>query len=149
MKAEDIAAEIVRRLELPGLETSIHAKVYQGQRAIDRDMVPCTVVIEGDDIPQAINQRTDYNVEQRYAIAGYAACDPDHPNVTGHKVLRDLKRALFRGADGKADWRLGMPGGVKEVKYLGRGMGPLAPGESFVVAILEIAVVTVENVADP
>jgi hypothetical protein len=149
MKAEDIAAEIVRRLGLDGGETDIHLKVYQGQRLVDRDMVPCTVVIEGDDIPQRLNQRTDYSVEQRYAIAGYERCDPDHPNITGHKVLRDLKRKIFRDADGKPEWRLGFPGGVKEVMYLGRGMGPLAPGESYVIAILEIAVVTVENVANP
>lgn len=149
-RAEDIAAEIVRRVgalrAASGAETDIGARVYQGRRYIDREMTPCCVVIEGDDIPDRKTARTDYSIEQRYMVAGYAACDPDDPNTTGHAIVRDIKRALFI-TDGKPseDWgrRVG------EVKYLGRGMGPLADGESFVVAIVEISVRFVENLATP
>ena len=150
LRAEDIAAEIKTRLLTRtvalGAETDIGLAVYMGKRSIDKSQIPCVVIIEGDDMPEAASARTDYHVVQRYALLAYLPCDPDNPNVAAHAAIRDLKRAVFITA-GRPDHRLGDQ--VKRVEYLGRDIGPRADGEALVLAIVEVAVEYVENVATP
>lgn len=149
-RAADIALDLKTRLEAVtvalGAETDLGLVVYQGRRHIDRDQIPCCVIIEGDDVPERIKARNDYQLTQRYVLMAFVPCDPDNPNVAAHKAIRDMKRAVFL-TGGVSDWRLGET--VKDVQYLGRDIGPRADGERFVLAIVEIGVGYVENVSDP
>ncbi len=148
--AEDIGTELSTRLAkctvALAAETNLGAKVYRGRRRIDDTMIPCCVVIEGDDVPDRGNVKTAYKLDQRYVLYAYVPCDPDNPNDAAHAAIRDLKRAVFN-TGGAADPKLG--GLVRDCVYLGRDIGPRADGASFVLAAIEIGVEYVENVANP
>jgi len=145
-RAEDVAAEIKQRMErctvALGAETDLGVKVYAGKRNVDKSMVPCCAILEGDDDPSQQGNTTTYHVTQRYMLLAYVPCDPDAPNVAAHQALRDMKRAIF--SDGG---RLGDK--ARKVTYVGRSIGPRSDGEAFVLAILEIDVEYVESVATP
>ena len=150
-RAEDIGTELATRLAACtvalGAETDLGAKVYRGRRHVDDTMLPCTVVIEGDDVPaRGGNVKTQYKLAQRYVIFAYVPCDPDNPNDAAHAAIRDMKRALFK-TDGVADPRLG--GKVRDLEYLGRDIGPRSDGSAFVLAAIEVGVEYVEDVASP
>ena len=149
-RAEDVAAEIVARLSrctiALGAETDIGLKVHQGLKRIDDTMIPCAVLIEGDDVPENDRVGTQANLEQQYVVFGYLACDPKDPNVAAHKALRDLKRAIFT-TDGKPDRRFGRR--VLDVRYLGRDIGARTDGAGFVLAAVEFSVSYVEDLASP
>jgi len=142
----ELSTRLATRTVAQGAETNLGATVYRGRRHIDDTMIPCVVVIEGDDVVARANARTEVQLDQRYVLFAYVPCDPNHPNDAAHAALRDMKRALFN-TDGKADNRLG--GKVKEIEYLGRDIGPRADGASFVLAALEVGVAYVENLANP
>lgn len=151
-RAEDIADELRTRLaavtQANGYETDLGTTVYMGRvgRQIDRTMVPCATIVEGDDDPAAVRVGLDYQIAQSYILLAFVPCDPDEPNTAAHKALRDLKKAVFL-TDGRPDHRWG--GRVKHVVYEGRDMAPRDDGEAFVLAILEITVTYVENLANP
>lgn len=149
-RAEDIGTEIQARLETrtiaQGAETNLGVKVYRGRRHVDDTMIPCAVIIEGDDLPARGNVRTSVQLDQRYVLFAYVPCDPDHPNDAAHAAIRDMKRALFSTA-GAPDVKLG--GKVRELEYLGRDIGPRADGAAFVLAAIEVGVEYVENLANP
>jgi hypothetical protein len=151
VNAEQIAAEIADRLATRtvalGAETNLGVKVYRGRTRIHDDMIPCSVVIEGDDVvARERGVGPTVKIEQRYVLMAYVPCDPDHPNDAAHKALRDLKRAIFVTA-GKPDATWGRK--VKDVEYLGRDIGPRADGAAFVLAVIEIAVEFPESLAAP
>ena len=149
-RAEDIGLEIKTRLErcttVDGAETDAGRVVYLGKQAISDDLIPCTVVIEGDDVVKGTNASGQALIEQRYAVLAYVPCDPDHPNAAAHAAIRDTKRALLR-TEGRPDARWG--GRVRKVEYLGRDIGGRADGAPFVLAITEFAVEYVEDTANP
>jgi hypothetical protein len=148
--AGEIAADIKARLQTrtisQGAETDIGVRVLLGKRSIDKTQIPCVVIIEGDDMPDSANSRTKYQIEQRYALLAYLPCDIDNPNTAAHAAIRDMKRAIFT-TEGVADHKLNDQ--VKAVEYLGRDIGPRADGEAFVLAIIEVSVTYVEDVATP
>ena len=47
-------------------------------------MIPCSVVIEGDDVPARVSVGTRYNLDQRYVLFAYVPCDPANPNDAAH-----------------------------------------------------------------
>jgi hypothetical protein len=151
-RAEDIAAELLARLATVltagGFETDAGTAVFAGRSAkqIDRTNVPCTVLIEADDVPDRQSVGLDYQIEQRYVLMAFVPCDPDNPNEAAHKALRDLKRAVFL-TDGKPDPRWGRR--VKDVTYIGRDIAPRDDGEAFVLALMEISVTYAENLGNP
>lgn len=142
----EISARLATRTVAQGAETDLGAKAYRGRRHIDDTMIPCVVVIEGDDVPARGNVKTNYKLDQRYVLFAYVPCDPDNPNDAAHAAIRDMKRALFN-TNGARDTTLG--GKVKDIVYLGRDIGPRADGASFVLAALEVGVEYVEDVANP
>jgi len=109
-------------------------------------MIPCAVLLEGDDVPDRANVVTSYNLVQRYVLLAYVPCELDHPNRAAHAAIRDMKRAMFL-TGGKPDPYWGRS--IKSIEYLGRDIGPRADGEKFVLAIIEVAVTYVENLAAP
>lgn len=151
--AEDVAAEIVARLGTitiaQGAETDCGLVVFQGRRDVSEEMIPCSVVIEAEDTPDASRPGTLIDLAQRYVLFAYVPCDPLNPNLAAHKALRDLKRAIFRtpGEPERAWPRWG--GKVRKVMYLGRDIGPRSDGAAFVLATIEISVEYVEDLANP
>jgi hypothetical protein len=149
-RASDIAAAIETRLAAVlvanGAETDLGRLVLRGRRIPEEDMIPCTVVIEGDDNPDQSTMLTKINNDQRYLLFAFIPCDPDHPNDAANAAIRDLKRAIFRTA-GKPDIRWGNT--VRRVRYAGRDIGPRADGAKFVCASIEFVVEYVEDLANP
>lgn len=149
--AEAISDEIVARLETctraQGAETDLGAAVFRGRQRIDDGMLPCSVLIEGEDMPaRERGAGTQVRLMQRYLLQAYVPCDPDNPNTAAHAAIRDMKRALWK-TGGKPDPTLG--GKVKDVEYLGRDIGPRADGSPLVLAVIEIAIEYVERLSDP
>lgn len=146
--AEQIAALLQTRIEqirmANGYETEIGSRVLRGARKVDDSWVPCATIIEGNDKPEqsASLRAPSAKVDQHYVLGGYAPCDPQHPNDAAHKIIRDLKRAIFH--DGA---QLG--GKVSKVEYKGRDIGPRADGVAIVFAIIEVVVSYVEDLANP
>lgn len=145
--AEAVAGEIEGRVAqiavANGFETDIGTRIFHGRVAVNDDEPPCTSIIEGDDTIQGTPGRSAvWKVEQVYALVAYAPCDPAHPNQAAHKIIRDLKRAIFK-TNGKPDATFG--GKVLEVHYKGRHIAPRADGVAVVMAIVEIAVVFAES----
>lgn len=149
-RAEDIGTELSTRLaactKALGAETDLGLKVYRGRRHVDDTMLPCAVVIEGDDAPARGNVKTQVKLDQRYVLFAYVPCDPDNPNDAAHAAIRDMKRALFK-TNGVPDNRLG--GKVRDLEYLGRDIGPRSDGSAFVLAAIEVGVEYVEDLANP
>lgn len=146
--ATEVANEIKARLATisvaGGFNTDIGGTVFQGKVAITDPDVPCVSVIEGQDEAEHNTGRSSLVlVEQQYALVGYAKCDPADPNATAHKIIRDIKRVIFRAKDAS------FGGKVRSVQYLGRGIGPRADGAPIVMAVVEIAVVYVEDLSAP
>jgi hypothetical protein len=147
--AQEIASRMARITVALGAETDIGTTVFRGRRKIDDEMIPCSVLIEGEDAPHGTAGRTvtiDQRVVQRYVLIGYAKCDADNPNDVAHRIIRDLKRSIFR-TNGIGSRNLG--GTVKDVSYRGRDIGPRADGVAIVMAIIEIDVDYNEDLANP
>lgn len=153
LKAEDIAEEVATRIEAitiaNGCETDIGTRLLRGRVKVDDDDLPCATIVEGADNIQEMNASAGNarpRVQQEFIIVGYDNCDPNAPNTTAHKIIRDLKRAIFR-TDGDEDSTFGKR--VRAVVYLGRDIGPRADGAASVAAAIRIAVEYVEALANP
>lgn len=148
--AEAIGAEISARLAAilvaNGCETDIGQTVFRGKRKVNDDEIGtgCSVLIEGDDtITDRPGRKPVVLTAQRYVLGAYVPCNSDHPNDAAHKVLRDLKRAVFARENATFD------GKVVAVQYMGRDIGPRADGVSVVFAMIEIDVHYVEELCNP
>lgn len=149
--AQDIAIALSARLALidtgtrPEFATRIGLRVMRGRRRLDESMVPCVVIIEGDDTVTD-SRGSDVCLTQRYVFEGHAACDPDNPNDTAHDIIKDLKRAIFKDAGDLESW---LPFRVRSLRYVGRNIDPREDGLSIVSAAIEIEVTYTENLANP
>lgn len=146
-KAEDIALDIFARMQqitvANGAETDIGLKVFRGKRKVDDDEAPCCVLVEGPDTPvDRPGKLPTSTITQTYILVGYLACDADNPNDAAHKIIRDFKRAIFKG-----DGTLG--GAVIRANYRGRDIGPRADGVNIVTALIEITIDYVEDLTNP
>lgn len=146
--ATEVASEIETRIQRISIEngylTDIGRVVYMGRTAIDDTAVPCSSVVEGDDqVTNSAGRSSLAKIAQEYALIGYADCDADRPNDTAHKIIKDLKRAIFT-TDGKQNSDFG--GRVDRIDYRGRNIGPRADGAGKVMALIEIAVLFTEQI---
>lgn len=149
-KSEAVANEIVRRLEAILLtnqcETNIGRQVQRGRRRIPADdEPPCIQFVEGADEVADTAGRTQValvKVDQTYVIDAFDVCDPDNPSIQAHKMIRDMKRAIFTG--GRT-----LNGTVAEVSYLGKDIGPRPDGAALVQARIAIRVSFAEDLANP
>lgn len=150
VKSQDVADEIARRLEAirsaNGCETDIGRDVQRGRRRVPADdEPPCIQLVEGGDEVVDTAGRTQtaqIKVAQSYVIDAFDQCDPDNPNVQAHKMIRDMKRAIFNG--GRT-----LGGTVAEVEYLGKDIGPRPDGAGFVQARIAIRVSFAEDLSNP
>lgn len=148
VSATQVANEIKTRIEgitvANGFHTDIGLKLFRGKtNAPDKDNVPCSVLLEGDDeIKMSDGRKPLANIKQHYAIGGYDICDADHPNDQAHLIIKDIKRALF-GAAANFD------NAVYALRYKGREIGPRADSQPIVWALVHITVEYYEDLANP
>lgn len=146
-KASDIAEHLTTLMEqikiVDGYHTDVGLKIFRGRRKVDDDMVPCGVIIEGDDRPGDNTSREEIRIDQSYVLGGYVPCDPDNPNDAAHLLLKDLKRVVFGNGN-----KTNLGGRVRAVTYQGRDIGPRADGKAIVMAVIFIDVTFAETLAD-
>jgi hypothetical protein len=146
-KASDIAEYLTGLLAqikvADGYHTDIGLNVYRGRRKIDDDLVPCAVIIEGDDRPGDNTGREEIRIDQSYVFAGYVTCDADNPNDEAHLVIKDLKRVIFGNGN-----KTNLGGRVRSVSYEGRDIGPRSDGKAIVMAVIYVDVTFAETLAD-
>lgn len=136
-----LAARLAQIMIANGYQTDIGAKVMLGRRRLDESHIPCAILVEGDDTPKS-EQRDRVLLEVVYMLEGHAACDPDNPNVTAHKIVSDLKKAIW------ADSAISGPN-VKNLRYLGRQIQPREDGQATVAAGIEISLEFAEQLSSP
>lgn len=145
--SDDIKARLQGILATNGSETNIGTTVFMGRRKILADEeAPCIIVTEsGDDLEDEAGRYRSalVKVSVEYQIDGYDACDPDNPNVKAHAMIRDIKRAIFKGGDRT------MGGKTVSVSYRGRDIGPRPDGAAFVMVRVTIRVSYAEDLANP
>lgn len=143
--SETVALALEARLagitRAAGAETDIGKSRFRGRVDVADSDVPCLVVIEGEDKVDS-SRGSEVKLVQRYALVGYDKCDPAHPNDAAHRMLRDIKKAVF---DLRADWGKQ----VKTVEYVGRAIGKRADSVPIVMAVVEIDITFVEDLASP
>lgn len=150
-KSAEVAAELAARMATIRLtndcETDIGRDVQEGRRKVPADdEPPCIQIVEGADEvdDEAGRTRTaQVKVSQDYVIDAYDKCDPNNPNVQAHKMIRDIKRAVFKGGD--RTWG----NKVFSVSYLGKDIGPRPDGAAFVQARVMIRVSFAEDLSNP
>ncbi len=144
-KASDIAeylTTLIQKIKIEdGFNTDIGLTVFRGRKKIDDTMVPCGVIIEGEDRPGENVGREEIKITQDYVLGGYVQCSADNPNDAAHLVIKDLKKVIF-GQGPRLDGR------VKSVSYEGRDIGPRADGVAIVFAVIHISIVFAETLAD-
>ncbi len=152
-RARDIGLYLTTLLEgiskANGYETDIGAQVFRGKRKIDDTHIPCAVIIEGEDKPGGTQGAASQQITQSYVLGGYAECDADNPNDAAHKIIADIKKAVFTLTDPtKAETITGTAtfgGRVKLVTYVGRDIGPRTDGMPIVFAVVHIDVIFTEQ----
>lgn len=152
--ASEVAAEVYARVQdikiENGYETEMGRTVFQGKvKVVDEQVqqaIYCVSVLEGIQVveEQAAQGRLPaVRVEQRYGLVGYAVCDLDQPNLAAHAMLRDFKRAIWKGGD--STWG----GKVRSVQYRTTDIGPRPDGVAIVMALLEFGVEYAEQLGQP
>lgn len=153
-KANDIAAAVATRLQgiavASGFATDAGLYVHRGKLGLDADHLPAITVIEPEDNieTQRIDDRTawdgpiDTNVLLPIIIEATGPCDADDPNVAGHALVADIKRAVFRGD-------LTWGGRATHTRYIGRTIAPRQDGTSLVTVTVQIHIGCVEDLATP
>lgn len=148
-QAQEISNLFAGRLasirEADGYLTDIGVRVYRGRRRLDPDLIPCVVLIEGEDnvLAQTFSVRQkEAKLGQRYIFEGHTACDPDNPNDAAHDILADLKRAIFGGDQYDARQ-------IRALRYIGRTIQPREDGTELVAASIEIEIEFVETLDNP
>jgi len=145
--ANDIALAVSTRIATitiaNGYNTDIGLKVMRGRKRLDEKSLPCAVIVERDD--KILDSRpSQVKISQPFIVEGHTACDADNPNDAGHKIIADIKKAIFA-----TKLKYGTDGQVITVNYTGKSIAPREDGMSVVAAAVEITVEFVEILANP
>lgn len=145
-----ISAKLATITEANGYQTNIGFKVMRGRKRIDRAQLPCAVIVERDDKPEH-KGGSNAKIAQPYVIEGHTICDPENPNDTGHKIIADIKRAIFTDKTFLDDKLVFGPNGARAftVTYRGRSIAPREDGIDVVSAAVEVEIEYVENLSNP
>lgn len=149
--AEGVSDELEARLlgitVANGYETDIGVTVRMGRAKLpSEDETPCIQVLEAEDVLDAAagKQRTaQVKLVMSFVIDAWSACEANNPNRMAHKMIRDIKKAIFKGGNRTFDDK------VVAVNYVGRDIGPRADGAGFVQARVEISVEYIEQLNVP
>lgn len=139
--ADLLAARLAQISIVNGYQTDIGAKVMLGRRRLDESHIPCSILVEGDDTPKS-EQRGRVLLESMYLLEGHTACDPENPNIAAHKIVSDLKKAIWSGDITFGDR-------IKNLHYLGRNIRPREDGQAIVAAGIEISLEFTELLSAP
>lgn len=150
--ANDVAVELSNRLKsikvADGFQTDIGLTSFRGRRRLSEEQMPCSVLVERPD--EVDNQSTNKaKIKHRYVLEGHMACDPDNPNDTGHKIIGDIKRAVFSGNVNLAGRLTANNLKTLSLDYAGSSIAPREDGLSIVSASVEVAVSYVEELSNP
>lgn len=151
-KAKDLSLAISARLagitKANGYDTDIGLKVLRGQMTFDESLLPCTVLVEGDD--DVVEQRNlDAKVLLRFIAEGHAECDPENPNDTVHDIISDLKRAIFGGDPTYGGLVRPSNNATPGLRYQGRGIGVREDGSNKVSASITFDCQIHETLTNP
>lgn len=143
-KAAQIATALAARLSqirtTGGYETDVGQTVYRGRRNVEPGTH--TTLYEGEDTVKEQSLKAMAHLTQVYVAEAVDACDPNNPNDRAHRILSDLKRAVFG-----SDQALG--GLVKTIEYRGRLIGTREEGQDYCFASIRFAVEYVEDLKAP
>lgn len=148
--ANDIALAVYARMVTisvaNGFNTDIGLKSFRGRKRLDKANMPCVVLIERDDQPngQTLQRTPQVKVKQKYVLEGHAPCDADNPNDMGHKIIADLKKAIW-----STPFVYGTDQRAIVVTYEGKSIAPREDGIDVVAAAVEISVEFVESLSNP
>lgn len=146
-KASDIAAIVESRIAnikvANGYATEIGSRIFRGRASLDESMMPCAVIVEGDDNVEA-SQPSRAKIAQTYIVEGHVECDPDHPNDAAHGVIADIKRAIFSG-----DLTFGQNCRKEDVRYIGRNIATRPDGLAYVAASVRFSITYPEDLTNP
>lgn len=146
MIADDIAKALAARVAeikvANGYLTDVGTKVFRGRLRFDDDELPCTVLAELEDVPLEQPGRQAVRIKQAYVLEAHArTMDPNNPNDYCHKILFDLKRAVFAHKDA-------LHPQVKRIEYRSRAIGQKEEGTDLVFASIRIAVEYAETLGE-
>lgn len=152
-KQNDIIEALRDRLSLiriaNGYASDIGATVFRGRRSISLDHLPCCSIMEAEDEIEkqspgtgAVHTAPVVFATLPVTIEAHATCDPDHPNVTAHALVADIKRAIFSG-----DLTFGNL--ATHTQYIGRNVGDRESGTDVAFAQVLIKIGCVEDLANP
>jgi hypothetical protein len=145
--ANDIAMALHARLSeittANGFETNAGSRVLRGRRRLDQSKLPCCVIIE---LPDSVKdqQTRRVSITAPYVLEAHAQCDPDNPNDVGHKLVADIKRAVF-----SAPLKYGDDKPLLALKYVRRTIAPRDDGTDVVAVAVEVSAEYVEQLANP
>lgn len=147
-KASELAAHLASLaanvLAANGYATDIGLRVFRGRMSLNREDLPCVVLVEGDET--VIDQKNaKVNVDTTFVLEGHDVCDPEQPNDKGHLIVADLKKAVF-GADLTLGGRLRSK---DEIKYLGKAIGQRPEGGDVIAASISFSIAQVEDLSSP
>lgn len=148
-KARDIAVAIssaVGEISIAnGYNTDIGLSVFRGKMTFSPDEMPCSVVVEGEDV--VLEQRfRDVRLKQRYLLESHRRlleAEIGNPNDIAHLMIVDLKRSIFK------DPTLGGIIDKNKIEYAGRNIGVREDGQPFISASIEIDVEFSEDLSNP
>lgn len=129
-----------------GFRTDAGLNVFLGNTALHGNEIPGITILENED-PFEVEEHGNKTLEGgEYICQAIAAASPANPFETGHKLLADMKQAMFL-ADRQETERLD---GLESVlRYRGRKVFQREPGEKHTYANLIIAVEHIESRGDP
>lgn len=127
-----------------GFATNIGARIFRGKLSLNKEDLPCVVIVEGDE--SVVDQKgAKIKTEIVYVFEGHDTCDPEQPNDKAHEIIADLKRAIY-GSDLTLG---GMLPDKNSLDYRGRAIGTRPDAGDVIAASITIAVTTVDDLAQP
>lgn len=141
--AENLVERLSRIDADAGYLTSVGRHVYWGRKTIPSGTSAFVALHETDE-EGVLEQKSDGVVLLRvpYVIEAQMPCDPDHPNEAGHRMVRDIKAAIF-GAG------MQLAGCLNDIRYAGRTIFQRDNGAKNVVVQVRIEVTLTESLANP
>jgi hypothetical protein len=135
-RADEIAKALKTRLQAirknAGYHTDIGLKVYRGKRQLTAGN--CATLYEGEEDAGRSTRAEPYTTTavQHFVAEAAVECDPDNPDIAGHKATADLLKALFTG-DATLGALLAGP-----ILYTGRVIQPRLDGQALVLVQIKL-----------
>lgn len=123
--AETLKARLGQVRKASGYYTNAGRKVYRGKRQLD-EADACTLFEGEEDAGSPRGEPYTAIAVDHFVAEACVECDPDNPDIAGHKLVADLCRAVFSGSP-TLDGLLESP-----LTYTGRVIQPRLEGQSLV-----------------